>query len=47
MGATMLHSKPADLTALTFVGITVFKLSRNPALAGTLKIGGRRVRTQH
>jgi len=43
MGATMLNSKTADLTALTMVGITVFKLSGNPALAGTLKIGGRRV----
>jgi len=45
---TMLNSKPADLTALTMVGITVFKLSgqvQGP-LGASMKIGGKRVRIQ-
>ena len=45
MGATMLNSKPADLTALTSVGITVFKRGTS-TLAGMMKIGGKTVRIQ-
>jgi len=42
----VLNSKQADLTALTFVAITVFKRT-NSTQAGMMKIGGRTVRIQH